>query len=177
MDSDNSADKFSPLSEARTLSTAEMCEILDIADKTLWRWVDKGCPATRRGTAGFLFNESEVAAWMEATGHTGQAGRPPNEPTDLAEARRRKELALAETYELRLAKERGLLLDAADVKAKWLEQIAAAKSVLIGMPASVSAQLVGMDAAQIQAILETTTRDALNRLSDANMERDTSRGS
>lgn len=103
------------------LTQAAAAADLGVAPGTLGKYARQGCPH-RRGKAGrgAAFRVGEVRAWMRSKGRTGAIGRPglPSTP-ELEAARRRKELALARTYESRLHRERSRLVDAGEVRDAW----------------------------------------------------------
>jgi phage terminase Nu1 subunit (DNA packaging protein) len=76
------------------------------------------CPHSRRARNKILLDTAEVLAWMRKHKLSGNAGRPAAETKDkdLAQARLRKENALASKYELHVAQARGELMDANDIE-------------------------------------------------------------
>jgi phage terminase Nu1 subunit (DNA packaging protein) len=137
---------------------------------TVRKWVSKGCPCDRPGgNKPILFDLAEVAKWRRDQGLTGDPGRPANRETgDLQSARTRKENAMADWHELRVATAKKELLPAGEVEETWTRHVLAARSEIIEIPAAVAPQLVGLDAPEIQTILEARIRAVLTKLSQGN---------
>ncbi|HEV7297768.1 MAG TPA: helix-turn-helix domain-containing protein [Tepidisphaeraceae bacterium] len=153
----------------RTLTTAELCDLLDIDESTVKRWVAKGCPHDKSGKGkARQFDEGEVVAWMKSQGLTGERGRPKEliSPT-LEAARIRKENALAERYEIMVARDKGVLVEAAAVEADNVQKFVTVKNRLLGISASLAPSLVGLDAPAIEKLLDAQIRDVLQGLSKA----------
>ena len=85
---------------------------------------------------------------------------PAPEPTvevttmDLAAAKLRKELALAEKHELAVAKIKGELLDADEVERDRVRRVSVVKARLLQLAATVAPLCAGRDVAEIEHILE-----------------------
>ena len=70
---------------------------------------------------------------------------------DIQQAKLRKELALAEKYELQTAKERGELVHVDELHRIISTLATTAVNALRGMPAALVPRLVGLDGAEMQA--------------------------
>ena len=132
-------------------------------------WIEAGLPHERigPGTRGELrFDLEEVAAWVKTTGRAARRGRGKKAgltgqqnatlttiEIEHAEAKLRKDLAAAEKAEMELDRLHDRLLDADEVKQGHLDRIARAKAVLLGAPASLSPDLVGLEQIEIEARL------------------------
>ena len=140
----------------RTLSRDDLAGELDLHPDSIKRHHtrDNPPPHTRRGQK-CLYNAGEYQAWMDAEGLTGERGAPGGgDSPDLDAARLRKENALANKYELQVAKETRELIPLAEVK-QWIgEHIGRAKNRLIGMAAALAPRLEGQDAAERQQTIE-----------------------
>ena len=158
---------------ARVLTLTQCGEEFGVHPNTIKKWIDRGCPHDPAvGNKPHRLDAAEVAAWKRENGITGKVGRPSGAGGDSLDAARcRKENAMADWHEIRVARERSNLLPADEVKTQWLTHISAAKSVLLGIPAAVAPQCVGLEAGEIQSILDAHVREALTRLSEGN-ERD-----
>jgi phage terminase Nu1 subunit (DNA packaging protein) len=58
------------------LTRAQLAAELDIAEKTVTRWVAAGCPHARGARGALQFDLAAVVEWMRAQGRTGERGRP-----------------------------------------------------------------------------------------------------
>jgi phage terminase Nu1 subunit (DNA packaging protein) len=140
---------------------------MDVRIQTVHDWAKRGCPHTPgRGRKPARYDLAEVAAWLKANNLTGQQGRPTDIPDSpgLEEARLRKENALASKYELQVAREKRDLVPADEVKTVFMEEVNRAKSRLNGLPADVAGACVGLDAGEIQTILQGRVDQILNDL-------------
>jgi hypothetical protein len=96
------------------------------------------------------------------------AGRPPGPapgPQSLREARRRKQVALADLRELEVAKLRGQLVDADAVVREWTEGLRRIRSVVLAVPSRVRQLVPHLSAADVE-LLDRELRDALTSLAD-----------
>jgi hypothetical protein len=145
----------------------EICEEFDITPITLNRWIDKGCPVTGTGR-GKKFDKGEVALWVKQNNISGKVGRPAAPISQaIQEATLRKILALAEGYEINIAKQLGELVLAEDAKAAITSQITVAKQKLINLGAAIAPSLEGMPASTIQTIIENRINEVLNEIGGA----------
>lgn len=87
------------------------------------------------------------------------------EAIDLTVQRARKEKALASLAEIRLAKERGKLLDAAEVAKGRVQRVMFAKQRLLALAARAAPLCVGKDAGEVHAVLEREALAVLEELS------------
>ena len=88
---------------------------------------------------------------------------PPLAPSPLAESRARREAAEAAMAEIELAKERGEVVNAAEVKAAWVTMITASRNKLLGIPSRAKQQLPHLTHADI-ATIDGLIREALEDL-------------
>ena len=77
------------------------------------------------------------------------------------EARRRKEVALAELRELEVRQRRGELLEAAEVQKQWAHGLASLRDRLLSLPDRLGAVLAGRGEVQARAILRNALEEAL----------------
>jgi hypothetical protein len=77
------------------------------------------------------------------------------------EARRRKEVALAELRELEVRQRRGELLEAAEVQKQWAAGLASLRDRLLSLPDRLGAVLAGRDEVEARAILRDALEEAL----------------
>lgn len=60
----------------RELDKAQLARSLGVAERTVERWVSRGCPSRRGDNNRLLFVEADVRRWAAANGLSGQLGRP-----------------------------------------------------------------------------------------------------
>jgi hypothetical protein len=112
------------------------------------------------------FDESEVAAWMQANGITGDIGRPAEESNDELKAlKARKELALVLRYERENSVADGKLIDAVEEQQRDVAKVTAARHKLGGLGSSLAPQLAGLDASEIQTLIDSEIERVLDELS------------
>jgi phage terminase Nu1 subunit (DNA packaging protein) len=141
----------------RTKTTQEIADLWTVDNSTVHNWVKSGCPCDKptNRKASYRFDEAEVAAWCKASGKTGKLGRPVDaDSDDLKALKIRKEAALVARYERENAVEEGKLVDAADVQARNIQKITAARNRLCGLGATLSPQLEGLDGAERQTLID-----------------------
>jgi phage terminase Nu1 subunit (DNA packaging protein) len=82
----------------------------------------------------------------------------------LAEAQRRKELAIAGLRELELEQKRGELCEVAYVERSLVKIYSNIRSHLLNLPVKLAPRLEGLIAVEIRVVLETEVRQALEEL-------------
>lgn len=85
------------------------------------------------------------------------------EGASLSDARRRKELALAELREIELAKEKGSLVPVRDAQIRWVGLITAARTRLLELPTRVKQAVPDLTPKEVETIREIV-REALEDL-------------
>jgi phage terminase Nu1 subunit (DNA packaging protein) len=153
--------------KARKFSSQDVADALDVRIQTVHDWAKRGCPHTPgRGRNPARYDLAEVASWMKDNKLTGRQGRPAEseDSPDLEKARLRKENALASKYELQVARERRTLVPTDEIKELFMEVVSRAKSQMSGLPADVAGACVGLDAGDIQVLLESRVTQILNDL-------------
>lgn len=150
----------------RDKTTDDICELLDIDESTLKRWVAAGLPCNTNGKKSRKFDEGEVAAWMKTNRKTGKPGRPQTEDgKEFMAAKIRKENALATRYEIEIDQIRGKLLNKSDVESSNVQKVSALRNGLLSLPASLAPGLEGLGAAEIQAEIEGAVKNLLEQFS------------
>lgn len=150
----------------RTTNLQDLGDELDLHPNTLRRWCNlnqNAMPHDRGERGRMLFDVAEVRAWMERTGNDGRIGRRPGytESGTMEKARIRKESALADKYELQVSEARKVLVDRETINREWVSRVMALKNKLLGLPAIVAPACVGLDAAEIQALLDGRITDII----------------
>lgn len=77
------------------------------------------------------------------------------------EARRRKEVALAELRELEVRQRRGELLEAASVQRQWAGGLAVLRDRLLSLPDRLGAILAGRGEVEVRVLLRDALEEAL----------------
>lgn len=151
----------------RELSANELADELDLHRQTIVEYDRRGAPREKAGR-GYHYNAGEYLAWMKANGVSGLQGRQiEGDSPDLAAAKLRKENALAARYELQVAREKGELVPALEVK-QWIgENVTTARNKLLGMGAQLTPLLEGREAAERQTLIEERVTEILNELAAA----------
>lgn len=161
--------KGTKLSPVRTVNRDELSDELDIrADSIARHHTRANPPPFSKDGRVYLYNVAEYRAWMDSEGLTGERGgdRGPTSP-DIEEARLRKESALADKYELQVAREKRELIPANEVR-QWIgEHIGRAKNKLIGMAASISPRLEGLNSSERQQEIERYIELVIRDIRDA----------
>ena len=157
----------------RDRTAKQVAAELGCAAKTVRRWCkDDGCPHDKVKDC-YKLSVTEVKEWLEAagvstdTGPRSQTNRKPN--TDTNEPIDNKEKKLY--WDARKAKMQALIaegkvIDAAEVKARSLRQIAAVKQGLMTLPAKVSGPLAHKSARELESGLTDAVRELLDEFAE-----------
>lgn len=86
---------------------------------------------------------------------------------ELASAKLRREQADAELAEIKVAKERGVLVEAERVEGLWAGLVVAMRAKLLSLPGRAATQSAGMSIPEVEALLESMVREALDELARA----------
>ncbi len=160
--------KASPLAAARTMDAVELAEVLGVNEMTVRRYAREGMPHTAgQGKAHpARFGPEECQAWMKENTRTGKVGAPATPASAaMAAAKLRKELALAERYELLVKRDKGDLVSASEIQAQFDACVQKSKDVLDTIGDGVAPLLVGLTSpAQISQIINQRITDACNQL-------------
>ena len=94
------------------------------------------------------------------------AGQEP-EMQSLAEAQRRKEIAIAKSRELDLAEREGKLMDTEDARRAWSSHISSAASRFLLLPAKIAPRVATMtDPVAIQMFIDREIRLIMSELAE-----------
>jgi len=147
------------------VETAELASIFGVQRKTILIWIKEGMPVLSRGQAGsraHLFDTEEVLRWKinrEMIRVTGDGDH-----IDKEEAMRRKILAEAQQQEIKLAKERGEVVDLAEMQKELAAQMIELRASMRRVPERCVLRLVGeSDESVIKKVLLSEIDDALVR--------------
>ena len=151
----------------RRETTAQVMDIFGVSEISIRRWQKLGLPHSERGGQLF-FSAGEISAWLKEHPNLNQGpGRPKSkEGSKLAAVRLRKESALASKFEIELAQLTGELVFVRDVEEAAASVAGIVRNRLMQLPAAVSPQLVGLDAENIETILEGRIVEILRALAE-----------
>lgn len=159
------------------LSVAEASELLGVTPTTLTKWCKKGCPHKGGNGKRYSFDSAKVVRWrMQKEADDIRAAYEQEEYEDdsehisINEAKRRKEVAVALTAELSLAKERELVANIEDILNNVEDALVSVRAKLVSMPSRLSGSLSHQEEENISEILETEINDMLEELSNYNHE-------
>lgn len=152
--------KPKPRSVSRTATARDVAESLGLSVEVVRDAAIAGCPHTkRRGPQGNLYNVAEFAAWRKARGLTGKPGRPVlTGDEDIDEAKRRKELAMAENWNLRNQVLKRELVPVSEVERLGAEVFRMLASRLLGLPAALVPRFEGREPHEQMAIMTDALR-------------------
>jgi phage terminase Nu1 subunit (DNA packaging protein) len=147
------------------VETAELAAIFGVQRKTILIWLKEGMPVISRGVAGsraHLFDTEETLRWKinrEMIRVTGDGDH-----VDKDEAQRRKTLAEAQRQEILLAKERGEVVELAEMQKELTDQMIELRASMRRIPERCVLQLVGeSDETAIKKVILTEVDEALVR--------------
>ena len=117
------------------LTRIELSEALSVHRQTVVKWVAAGLPVAVRGRRGYAhrYRETDVLSWLEDRDveSTETVG-------ELTAARTRKELALADLNELKVAEMRAELLSRTEVETAWRAENSAVRAMLLSWSMTIS---------------------------------------
>ena len=87
----------------------------------------------------------------------------------LADLKIRRETADTELVEIKLAKEKGRLVETDQIEAAWANQIIAMRAKLLSLPGRASVQTIGMGQKDVERAIDNMVREALEELSAEDM--------
>jgi phage terminase Nu1 subunit (DNA packaging protein) len=141
-----------------TVSARELAPLLGITANRLTVLAKDGV-IPKQGRAAYPLKDA-VRAYVEFTREN-----PGGRKRESSEAKERLTLAQAERAEVALARDRGELLSADEVRAEWLSVVADLKARLLALPNRVAAR-TALDVTATAA-LDAELRAALSDLADA----------
>ena len=146
------------------MNLQQVADKLGVSTKTVSSWVRKGCPHVRRKSGTYHFKLHEVQQWRAAT----LMPRPSAAPSTYAEARARKETAMAGLRELQLKVRTGELVTKESVRAATFDVNRRTRDTLYNLPPRVSGILAAeTDQDKIYAILMKEIAQIMEELSGA----------
>lgn len=158
--------------QAERLTAGKMARRLCISGRQLQNLVDVGLPKVGYGK-GCYFEWEAVFLWFVA--YKVEQNQPKGVKEDaknLLDAQLRKVNAEAALAELKLARERGEVVNVQDVEKAVSGQIANARARLLAMPSKLAGLLVGLTKPKIKIQLESEVNQALAELTKTATEGD-----
>jgi len=142
------------------MNLRQLAHKLDVSETTVAVWVKKGVPHWRTKTGGYHFTVNEVRRWRAAN-------LAPTGPSTYAEARARKESALAGLRELQLKVRTAELVTKASVEKAVVAMARWSQDRMENIPPRVSGICAAeRDQGKIFKLLTKEIRQALEDLSD-----------
>ena len=143
----------------RTQEKDEIAKHFNVHPQTVVRWIQAGCPATRKRKVKrnpYRFNVEEISAWLKDKGRDTMPGRPTDGETGgqmrIAKVRLTVEQALM--AKTRREEMEGKLHDVEACRERRLRQIHEVKQAMYGMARTAKEELVGHTAEEIGTILK-----------------------
>lgn len=148
----------------KQVTRKELAELVGVHERTLYKYEGEGMPVALKQGPGkpTLYDPVAVKAWLVSREHESQGGT-----VDLARERARKERALAQLAEQKLAVQAGELVRADEVEAAWSGHVAAIRTKILNVPAIYAARVHRATASSVgavEAVLSEAMRDVLHEL-------------
>lgn len=171
--------------EMEALDIEDVASLLGVSERMVRNYINDNDLPCRGDGRGRRFIWSEVREWyvayrIEKDGSRRNGLTPaefsPQIPTSetFTEATLRKVKAEADLLEVKLAKERGLVVAVADVQRNVSKVAVAIKTAVLAMPDKLTDQLFGLkDKKRLRSILERETSDICRKLMDVGTAEET----
>jgi hypothetical protein len=141
-------------------SVSDAAKALCISRDTLRDWIKRGCPTWEKGGV-MQVDLGDAKKWAKDNGmYKAEVS------LEKGDAKQRKLEADAEAAELRLAKIKEQLVHYETYRQLWLENVKTLQVKLLGMGSSLSPQLVGQDADEIETQILARVHQIFRELSD-----------
>lgn len=150
------------------LNKQELLEILNISRSSLNNYIAEGLPVAIRGKQGRAsqYKLEDVQAWLASKNK-----QSPEATEDMTAARLRKLQAEASLAELELQKERGELIEIAEVAKQLADAFARVRAKLLTIPTKTSGLVYASDSQrEVQKLLDDAVREVLEELSTEFLE-------
>lgn len=147
----------------REVNKSEAAAFFGVSIGTIDQWINRGLPSERRDK-NVILNTAQVTQWLEAQAaeRVSGAGSPAG---TLDEARVRKTNADAALAELQLQRERGEVVNIADVARTVGEEYAAVRAKLLAIPTKLAPRVaIEADENACRELLAREITEALNEL-------------
>jgi terminase small subunit / prophage DNA-packing protein len=154
------------------LTAGKTAKRLSISTRQLQNYVDQGLPKVGHGKRSYFEWEAVYKWMMEREAEKSRPKSVKEDAKNLAEAQLRKINAEAALAELKLARERGEVVNVQDVEKAVSGQIANARARLLAMPSKLAGLLVGLTKPKIKTQLESEVNQALAELTKTATEGD-----
>ncbi len=154
---------------SRKMNKAQLAKMLDITTQTLDRYIQAGLPfdsAPGRAGKSYVFDLAVVVGWLRERDTKNTRG----DSGTVEDARKRKLEAEARLAEMAAEKAAGSLLERSDVDAAVIGAFSRVRARLLSLPSKAAPRCVDRTMDQIGAVLEADVRDALQELSDTDLQ-------
>lgn len=146
---------------------SDLTDIMGVSNKTVHKWVKKGCPFIERGGPGkeWKFNSAAVIKWVRELDVEQALGTTPASMS-LDDANLRNKIATAQLKEYELARIRGVTVTIPEVVAICEEDVAIVRSRILSIPGRLAQELANeTDAIIIERAIKREVSAALSDLS------------
>lgn len=161
---------------SKCVNQSELVQILDVSERTLYRWQNEGMPVKMRGANGLSnqYDSRAVIDWMiqreinrrVINGEDGQC-------FDLDAERARLTYHQANIASLDEQVKEGRLIPTEIVKTAWADLVMAFRSKILSIPTKAAHHFLNLcELTQIQACLKYHLYEALNELAAYDPEHD-----
>jgi phage terminase Nu1 subunit (DNA packaging protein) len=150
------------------VNMTEACQIFGKAEMTIRGWIDRGCPYIQKGDGDtrqpWILNTVDVLEWYVAQ-QMGDDGESSEGRVTINEAKRRKEVALAEKAEIENAVSRGELVQVDWVIKEFSRQLSSVRTRLYALPSKLAPLVAAIsDRVEIQQVITTAMDEVANEL-------------
>jgi len=147
------------------LSKEKTAQFFGVDTRTIDRWRNSGCGATKNSRGHWIFNSAEVSCWLKNRERESALGELA--AIDESEARRRKLAAEAAREELKLATEEGKVVAIADYEKEGLLVTGAFRAKALNFASKMAPLVMQAETvAEAKCILDSGIRELLNEMSN-----------
>lgn len=146
---------------------SETADIFGVHITTLDGWIKRGCPYVKKGTKGVAWeiDTAQVSDWLRA--NDAEALSKGLDNTDIDEGKRRKIVADATLAEIQVAKEKGIVIDAEEIKQGLSHLFAEFTGKVRRVPERAVLRIVGeTNESKIKSVLLEEIDECLNLFTD-----------
>lgn len=147
------------------VTAAELGEFLGVTARNVRNLADAGEVVRAPQPARYLLKESCARYCVKLRGAANRSNTRGAQTATLTSERARLAKEQADVMALKAAKERGELVPAAEVAAKWKAILTALRSRFLGIPSRVRSQIPNLSRVEVD-LIDDEIRDALEELSN-----------
>jgi hypothetical protein len=145
------------------LTKTELASVLGVTRPRVYHLIKMGLPVRADGK----LDRDKSIAWIASNIRPHE--KPETGEERFSDARRRKEIALANLREHELSVKRGTVVLVADVERAWCGIMSVVRQQLLGLPSRCAALVAGANAAAAHGVLEDAVREILTELSQTSV--------